>query len=248
MSGIQNSDFLNSDDAVFEYVAGTLEGEQRVQFEKLMREDESIQLKILAWEERLVYLNSANSTREPTKNNWPIIEKRINANRQLSEQTEANLFVRLFWLPWLLTGALSVLLMLNSNLLPSNLDDVEKDLPIDYVAVMTTADGTAALSTVAKGENKLMWLHWQEQKITDEQNYQLWAVSKSDGETRSISVIANSNTELLELSEAEWRLIKDADSLLLTIEEVGGSPIDEPSDQLVAKGLCVRLTRTNLDA
>ena len=248
MSGIQDSDFLDSDNAIFEYVVGTLKGELRIQFEKRMREDESIQLKVLAWEEHFVSLNATNLTRQPSKNNWRIIEDRINASRRDSNQTKPSFLARLFWLPWLLSGALSVLLILNSNLLPNNLDDGEKELPIDYVAVMTTPDGSAALSTVAKGDNKLMWLHWQEQKITNAQNYQLWAVSRSDGETRSISVIANSNTELLKLSEAEWRLIKDADSLLLTIEEVGGSPIDEPSDQLVAKGLCVRLSRTDLDA
>jgi len=51
------------------------------------------------------------------------------------------------------------------------------------------------------------------------------------------------NMSLVEqqLTEAQWRLIKDSDSLIVTIEEQGGSPIGEPSDIIVSRGLCVRL-------
>jgi anti-sigma-K factor RskA len=250
MSGIQDSDFLEDDQAAFEYVVGTLQGKSRVDFERKMVTDEALQQKVLAWQEKLIALNSTKLTRRPRKNNWSVIENRINPNRQTPHQLKANRFRQLFkhsWFPWLLSGALSVLLLLNSSLLPIDLNDSSRELPIDYVAVMTTLNGEAALSTIAKDDTRQMWLHWGASKLSTEQNYQLWAVSRSDSETRSISVLANTNIQTLELSEAGWRLVTDADYLLLTIEEVGGSPIDEPSEQLVAKGLCVRLIGAKSD-
>ncbi len=250
MSGIQDSDFLEDDQAAFEYVVGTLQGEPRTSFEIKIVTDEALQQKVFAWQEKLIALNSTKLTRQPRKNNWSAIEKRINPTRHSAHQLKVNRFAQFFklsWFPWLLSGALSVLLLLNSSLLPIDSNNTSRELPVDYVAVMTTPNGEAALSTIAKDDTRRMWLHWGESKLAAEQNYQLWAVSRSDGETRSVSVIANSSVQTLELSEAEWRLVRDADSLLLTIEEVGGSPIDEPSEQLVGKGLCVRLVGTTSD-
>ncbi|TQV82797.1 anti-sigma factor [Aliikangiella coralliicola] len=247
MSGSENANSLNNDSAAFEYVVGTLRGKARTDFEALMRQNESLRFQVSEWEERLMNLNTTELTRTPTKDNWSAIENRINTTAQSSHQSKPGLLARLFWLPWLLTGVMTVLLMFNSTLFQTDQENGIGKLPIDYMAVMTTNDGKAALSAVASGDARRMWLRWEDNRLEADQDFQLWAVSRSDGEIRSISVIANSDTEVLELSEAEWRLVKDADSLLLTVEDEGGSPIDEPSDNLVAKGLCVRLTRTDRD-
>ena len=68
-------------------------------------------------------------------------------------------------------------------------------------------------------------------------------MSKSDKIVRSLGVItASVGSETRRLSEAEWRLIRDSDSLILTLEEKGGSPFGEPSTEIISQGLCIRLT------
>ena len=68
-------------------------------------------------------------------------------------------------------------------------------------------------------------------------------MSKRDGQIRPLGVFAQTAVEQQALSVPNWRLIKDAESLLLTEEDIGGSPIDEPSDIVIAKGVCVLLAK-----
>ena len=120
--------------------------------------------------------------------------------------------------------------------------------------VFRNSTGTGVIMHDVVGRNQVVNTNftrnndWGDDVLPADQDYQLWAVSRSDGETRSIAVIASKDMTLLELSEAQWRLIKDSESLMLTIEEEGGSAIDEPSDELVARGLCVRLKSGEHDA
>lgn len=246
MPRAEKTDSLESDSAAFEYVLGTLRGQTRTHLEAKLHHDKTLQEAVSLWEEELVALNKPELTRTPSKDNWSVIESKIKPSQHSSNNFKQGLQGRRFWLPWAISSAFAVLLLMSIIIPPTGLNPTS-DLPVDYIAVMTTTEGTAILSTVAKGDDQKMWLHWGDETLAADQDYQLWAVSRSDGETRSISVIANNNTKLLDLPEAEWRLIKDAESLLLTIEDEGGSAIDEPSEVLVAKGLCVRLTQDDHD-
>ena len=247
MSGIQNSDFLEKEQLAFEYVLGTLRGRSRSDFEQMMFENEQVQRQVLIWEERLLPLNSTRLVRRPYTKSWHSIEIRIKQAHQ-TNQTIRRWFSKHLWIPWLVPAALSIMLLLDPTMLNDQQHDVSGISPVDYVAVMTNKSGNATLSTLANDKNRRMWLHWEDVELPNEKNYQLWAVSRSDGETRSISVLADTNIKFLSLSEAEWRLVRDADSLILTLEEVGGSAIDEPSHQLIAKGVCVRLIAGSSDA
>ena len=111
---------------------------------------------------------------------------------------------------------------------------------VDYVAVLTGADGDSALTTLGEAESRTLRLQWDAAQRADDESLQLWAVSRRDGETRSLAVFDEEIDEIV-LDEAHWRLIVDAHSLVLTREESGGSPIDEPSSEVIGRGICVRL-------
>ena len=248
MSRAEGTGGLDQNSIAFEYVAGTLRGEARADFEALLSRDETLRTHVAQWEERLMGLNTPALTRTPAAENWAIIERRINTAAS-PVVSPPGLIARLGWrgvLPWVLTGTLALLLMVSVTVQQPGLRD-SAGVPIDYMAVMTNADGEALLSAVTEGGARTMWLQWEQEFLAADRDYQLWAVSRSDGEIRSLSVIPNSDVKSLQLSEAQWRLVKDAASLLLTTEEQGGSPIDEPGD-LVAKGLCIRLGGENREA
>lgn len=129
----------------------------------------------------------------------------------------------------------------------------------DYVAVLTQPGSDqpllTALTSSSGAELRLQWQppvaaqalattadatnHGQ---IAADVSWQLWAKSRRDGQIRSLLVFDQQQDGSLTLDEARLRLIRDAEDLILTQEEPGGSPIDEPSDQLLARGACVRLT------
>ena len=115
--------------------------------------------------------------------------------------------------------------------------------PLSYVAVLTEQDGEAHLVATTYGESKKLIVNVVgTPSVEDDQSLELWVVSKTDAQARSLGVIP-AGEKLIEqqLTTAQWRLIKDSESLIVTLEEEGGSALGEPSDLIVSRGLCVRL-------
>lgn len=248
-----------SDDGdAFEFVLGTLtEHEKRAYLERRAR-NPALLARQQFWEAQLQALQPTTDTLTPKKQTWDQIERFISQaptahvsrhsessagelpsseksrRRASSEQTP-------FWRQWLSWGAAAVAASFFTSMIFFFVLMPRGELPVDYVAVLTGEDGKAKLSAVTEGESQAMWLQWDEVAIAPDQDLQLWALSKTDGETRSLAVFDDAGLKQIELSEANWRLVKDAELLILTAEEVGGSPMDEPSEQVIATGYCVRL-------
>jgi len=87
-----------------------------------------------------------------------------------------------------------------------------------------------------------LWLRWEDELVKDASSVQLWAQSRRDGQIRPLHVFDQNNINQVALDETALRLVQDSEFLILTLEEEGGSSIDEPSDIVLAKGVCVRLT------
>jgi anti-sigma-K factor RskA len=119
--------------------------------------------------------------------------------------------------------------------------------PLSYVAVLTNDKEEAHLVATTYGESKKLLLSIvEEATVDDDQSLELWVVSKSDGQARSLGILPKE--QLLveqQLTQPQWRLIKDSLSLIITVEELGGSALGEPSEQVVSRGLCVRLKEWN---
>ena len=115
---------------------------------------------------------------------------------------------------------------------------------LSYIAVMTNSSNQAALVAATYGDTKALTLDFVDlAPLGDDESYELWVTSKSDQQVRSLGVIDPATSAFTRtLSEAEWRLIKDSATLIVTIEEFGGSSIGEPMGEHIAEGLCVRLS------
>ena len=233
MSAIQPSDDLNQ--AAFEFVTGTLRGSEREAFKKHLLHNPELQQEVNFWEEHFMALPAPTPV-QPAANSWAKIEQRLGALSARSEPLTPLPWwqkVQQWLLPSFVASVCTVLLVLavpRFFVTPTS----------DYVAVMTDAQGQAALTAFTRGQDASMQLQWQGVSIPAGKNVQLWAVSKRDKQPRALAVFASA-AEHLPLSTAQQRLVQDADYLLLTEEEVGGSPLDEPSEMIVAKGICVRL-------
>jgi len=237
---------MNSPDSMlqaFDYVTGVLRGAERAAFEQQLAQDDQLQAEVRFWEEQLIHL-SAPAPIAPDPEVWQALERRIKTgNAQVTAQTEG-LGTRLktwFKPVRLIATAASLLLALNLWLLW--VADPLQAPNADYVAVLTNSRGEPQLTVLTAHGGGKLWLKWDKVSLAPDKNLQLWAVSRRDGQVRSLGVFDNTGAQQLPLENARWRLIKDAEYLLLTEEEPGGSPLDEPSDQLLAKGVCVLLAQ-----
>lgn len=231
-----NRDSLVDDEAAFEFVSGLMRDEARRAFEQRLQVEPALRQQVELWEEQLSNLTDQRPL-EARASTWTAIEKRVNAGATDKPTTNEWSLNPASWLMGLMGAALALAVV---YLLP--LQVPTSATTVDYVAVMTTPGQQPGLTTFGEAGTKQLTLHWQAlEELAEDEDYQLWAVSKRDGQTRSIAILDNQSSTQLDLSDANWRLITDAHSLILTREEAGGSAIDEPSDLIVASGVCVRI-------
>lgn len=212
----------------FLYVTGSLRGIKRRLFELTMRMSRTLEHEVLFWQEQLIPLNSSSVEEPVNPDTWKAISKRISAQPRRRQ-----------WLTPAIAGASFASLLITAILLP-----FWQSPPPDYLAILADANGTPLITAASYGSQQKLTLQWSAQQ--PKEAMQLWAKSKRDGQYRSISVI-ESPTQSIELNPAQWRLITDAHSLLLSAEEDGGSAIDEPSDTILAKGPCIRMENSHIE-
>jgi anti-sigma-K factor RskA len=238
------TDSVTQEGLAFEYVAGTLRGQQREQFEQAMKTNEHLQAQVHFWEEQLFQLSDTADALSPDAKTWSFIEQRLAKNLALEKNTESVTHFKkwIYWLvPNLMTAVLVSCLFLYTPLFKNGAPNA------DYVAVLTNEKGQPILSALTAASKNVMWVKWENLHLGANKNVQLWAISKRDGQARPISVFTATDSGEVILSKANLHLVKEAASLMLTEEDIGGSAIDEPSSVVLAKGVCVLVTSDQKD-
>ena len=257
------------------YVLGTLSTRARNRTEQLLPYYHELAARVDYWQQSFIGLDEQTEELVPQESTWQAISAQIDnmtieKNREQliqnlvqakQPQTQKTKTVSFDWLArikqWFalphanLMHAASVLVicLLSFALLTPDEQALIED-PLSYVAVLTNDSQQAQLVASTYGESKKLVVNIiNTPDITTEEDLELWVVSKTDHEARSLGIIPR-DLDLIEqqLSEAQWRLIKDSASLIVTIEDLGGSSIGEPSDTIVSRGLCVQLKEWNKNA
>lgn len=226
----------------FDYVTGTMRGRERLGFQARLARDKQLQAEVNYWEEQLMALSDRQQALPPKGDTWNKIAARIESTRAVnSEKSE-----RMGGWRWWRQGAVALagLLLITAAWLITPAMNTQQ-LNADYVAVLTDTAGAPQLTVLTSRGGEQLWLKWEGVTIPEDKSLQLWAVSKRDGQMRPLGVFDRADIRNLALTVPQYRLIKDSSHLLLTEEDVGGSPLDEPSDVVVAKGVCVLLAETD---
>lgn len=240
-----------------QYVLGTLTQRVQNRIITLRPTHDLLDQRINFWEEKLIHLDQ-QTPELPTQNaTWNNILSAIEEPEEQHETTSKQSGSAKGFIPWPLTPLLAwftsplknrfasvlsiaALLMFTLYFINTNNQKVDN---LSYVAVLTQTDGNAHIVASTYGESKKLIINViNSPELPQDQTHELWVVSKADNEARSLGVIPRGKALIeQQLTQAQWRLIKDSDSLIITIEESGGSPIGEPGNIVVSRGLCIRL-------
>lgn len=231
------------DNMAFEFVLGTLPVSERTAFEQELEDNIQLRYKVSDWEEKLIGLTAEVVPVAPAPNTFEKIQSRINPASSPSQIQESNNPIKSFWdnvLPWKLISGFAFTLFFAVGLLNYHSVTPSHSLNADYLAVLLNSDDKPILTAVTGIDDNQLWLTWEQWSLPKDQSIQIWAKSKRDGQVRPLLVV-NQPLQSIRLDEATLRLIKDSSHLILTQEESGGSAIDEPSDKVIATGVCIRL-------
>lgn len=231
-----------SDHLAANYVMGTLTDRVRSRVQTLLAQGHysALSQRVVYWEQKMSPLDEQTPELAPQAGTFEAIEARIHPHRPTQAKTGWRQFFGLRFYQY--AAACSVLLV---ALLSFQWTQRPADLgPLSYVAVMTDTEYGSEVVAATYGESKQLMLDLIALPDTDDaQSLELWVKSKTDAQIRSLGLLPTGETQFVRtLSEAEWRLIKDSDSLLISIEDAGGSPIGEPMGDIVSAGKCIRLS------
>jgi anti-sigma-K factor RskA len=236
MSGSQTTTAgVNASQLAFDYVTGVMRGSERKRFADRLAREPELRAQVSFWEEELMRLSDEEQALKPADDTWPKIAARI--NRTWTEKP--SFLSRWFW-----QGVSAVSCILFATLLWLSHSQNSLQPNADYVAVLTDEQGSARLTVLTASGGERLWLKWGDLHIAPAKSLQLWAVSQRDGQVRPLGVFDNTDHDALPITVAQSRLIKDSSHLILTEEDAGGSPLDEPSEAVIAKGVCVLLVKT----
>lgn len=224
----------------FEYATGTLRGDERRMFEDVLKDDRKLGESVAFWEDRLMSRHTTTVDRQPSQLTWDAIDQHLNPSENSTEE-KSSLWSRYFSFQRLAFSFVFAWAVIMSTWVINN--PTGNGYPnADYVAVLTNADDDALLTALTSKDGDTLWLRWEDELVKDASSVQLWAQSRRDGQIRPLHVFDQNNINQVALDETALRLVQDSEFLILTLEEEGGSSIDEPSDIVLAKGVCVRLT------
>ncbi len=215
------------------YVIGTLRGPARRRFERLVVTEPAIDREVRQWERWLQPLADGVPPIDPPHEIWVRIQRDIDG---------APAKARSGWwlgLSWLTTAVVAL-----AAIVAVGVDRLSGGADIDYLAAMTASPGAEATVVVSARTEALSLIVdvRDEPAVPPDTDLELWAVSRTDGETRSLGLVSRPYTrQTWTLTRSQARLIRDAGSLLLTVEPAGGSPIGEPEGDVYAEGLCIRV-------
>lgn len=220
-----------------QYVLGTQSMLVRKRITRLRMQHTALDQRINYWEAKFSPLNNDVPELMPKKNTWQAIEQQL----QLQPQHAKKTLTAWFGLGFHQAASAFSLLALAVTLFfqqPSKQAD-----PLSYIAIMNDKNQQPQLVATTYGGSRTLSIELlNTPAVPSDMSLELWVTSKTDKQVRSLGIIPiNKNVFNRALTEPEWRLIKDSENLLLTLEEKGGSPYGEPMGTQVSKGLCIQM-------
>lgn len=217
------------------YVTGTLRGPARKRMEALMHANSDLRQRVRQWENKLQPLHQHTPDVAPTKNTWDKIARAINgATDPLVESLRRKLNFYKYFSGFALSCALMLAILLGTPLLQ------QQPAVINYVAVMNDEKAQPSMVVTLTQAGRTLSLDMlQKPQIESHQSLQLWAISRVDGSIISLGQINVEKHIEKSLSKPQWGLIKDAEYLIVSVENTPGA--NSPSTRIVAKGLCVKV-------
>lgn len=241
------TDPADKDALAFEYVLGTMEPQEREAFELQLRTDDELAAAVRQWEQSMMPALDAVPPLAPKADTFSKIQASIEqrGRRQPELEPAQSFWQRLFAWKWSTAMAFSVVMLVSGFIMNNAIQqNILSSAPnADYVAVLVGEDDKPVLTALTSSDGKKLWLKWENWQAPEGHSLQLWSQSRRDGEVRPLIVFEGDEQQVVALDQATLRLIKDSSHLIITQEDIGGSPVDEPSATVVAKGVCIRLEK-----
>jgi anti-sigma-K factor RskA len=213
-----------------EHVLGTHSARVRSRFARLLKEDARLRNTVEEWEARLNPLILTLTEVEPSARVWKAIQQRIGKR----EPSRALNFWRL--LAFLSTAAAMALLIY--------IGVAPRTEPEPYMlAVMSDSSAqpmlVATMPEKDKGELNLRILahHY----MAADTSWELWCLPGAGKPPMSMGLVTTDVLQTVPLTDAQIRVLENAEALAISLEPKGGSPTGAPTGPVLMSGPIVKI-------
>jgi anti-sigma-K factor RskA len=222
-----------------EYVLGSLRGRARARFTRLLAADTGLRKLVRAWEDRLTPLAEETEAVVPPARVFLALKARLDG---AARERAPTLWQRLGFWRMVSASAATLAIVLGVWLGATQLRPPAPGPGPSYVAVLQ--DDTARPVLVVTAYVKPSWRLDVEPLAplsgTAPRTLQVWAVERATGATRPLVAVASDRPQRIALDEAAWKLVKGAESLIVTVASADGVA-PQLSEPVLYRGPCINL-------
>ncbi|WP_110656991.1 anti-sigma factor [Salinicola halimionae] len=213
--------------AAGEYVLGTLDRDQRAEFEALLAVSFELQQSVDAWREHLQLLNQQLAPVPPPSRLWSGISSRLGLSTGLIQRLG-------FWRAFsgLATAAALALAVLTLTPKESGM------MPGEYVFVINQASGQTAWILNATLNGKMMVQAVSPDPMPAGKGGELWMME--NGTPVSLGMLPNHGEATMQLPAKMLNLMKTAD-FAVSMEPSAGAPEGKPSGPVIDEGKLIQI-------
>jgi len=221
-----------------EYALGTLQGQARRRFERVLKDDPELRAQVTLWQERLHPLGAAVEPVKPPQRVWKFIEARIQGRARPSGLWHNLPFWR--WLSVASAGAVVLLVAYVGVWLP------KVEATKEYMVVVMSDQQSRPVMTVswpmkARGSTKLRIRVIGHQEMAPDTAWELWMLPGGEHKPRSLGLITTHETQQVAIPAGLEAAVNTAWGMAMSVEPKGGSPSGLPTGPVLYSGQCTKI-------
>lgn len=214
-----------------EYALGSLSGDERLRFERILAEEPWLQQRVDEWNRRLGPLAETLAPVAPSPAVWSNIEARIDTNRAREIRPAPSLWNRVaFWRrSAIAAAAAAAALLLYVTVLP------RATLSPDHIAVLNDAQAKPAVIVLADVTTRRVAVR-QLASAPAGRSHELWIIAGPGQAPRSLGVIGADAAKPHSMPEHVAQALPKGAVLAVSLEPSGGSPTGAPTGPVLYTG------------
>jgi anti-sigma-K factor RskA len=210
-----------------EFLLGTLRGAARRRFDRALREEERVALRLRHWQRLFALRPSAAIEVQPDAKSWLRLRRELGLDRARPPWWQRTGF----WRGWAVGATAALLLALSVNLLRAPFES-----PLAEVAQLAGEPGLARVAAALSADGRTLRLRASRPVLAGPQHsYELWLIPAEGGAPISLAVLGELDAQLAVPAAQVGRLRAGA-KLAVSVEPAGGSPTGAPTGPVILVG------------
>ncbi|HKA41680.1 MAG TPA: anti-sigma factor [Burkholderiales bacterium] len=210
-----------------EYLLGTLRGAARRRFERALREEPLVALRLEYWQGVFAPRYTQMMELQPPAAGWKRLERELELERYRTPWYRR----AAFWRGWALAATAVLALVVGIQLLPP-----AREAPLVAIAQLAGKADVARVTAALSKDGRTLELRAERAVVAGQaQSYELWLLPSEGGDPISLAVLGSLDARFALPPAHVGRLRKGA-KLAVSVEPAGGSPTGKPTGPVILVG------------